>query len=120
MTIVDPLLMRNIDRYRNVNIDAKSAEAVLVDALENSAAFLYRCVSKIAEVRFLDSPSGDVYVVFKNRQLVWCQLDLLTQHSQRAFLDEFIASFTIAEKTLDASPVIDIEAVKQDTLGSWG
>lgn len=123
ITVVDPLLLRNIDCYRNVNIDATRAEDVLVKQADSSAEFLRRCVSKIAEVKFLDQHSGAVYAVFKNGQLNWSRPALLTDPLQREFVEAFLADFPQPSQNagaLNTPPQINVELLRQDTLGRWG
>jgi hypothetical protein len=123
MTVVDPLLLRNIDCYRNVNIDATRAEDVLVKQSDSSSEFLRRCVSKIADVQFLDQRSGAVYVVFRDGQLIWSRPALLTDPHQRAFVEAFVADFPMPSQNASAvntPPEINVELLRQDTLGRWG
>jgi hypothetical protein len=126
MTVVDPLLLRNIDRYRSVNIDAGKPEEVLVKHTNSEAEFLRRCVVRIAEVQFLDPRSGAIYAVFRNGQLVWSRLSSLTHAAQCSFVEEFLADFTQSapsarsKNALDTPPAIDIELLRHDTLGQWG
>ena len=119
MIVADPLLMRNIDRYRAVNIDAGNADEVLPDQSDAATEFLHRCVTRIADVQFLDQDSGVIYAAFISGQLVWCNLELLSNSQQREFVSRFLQGFTKSENTLASAPVIDIELVQQDTLGRW-
>jgi len=66
LNVLDVKSLLDIDRYRRVNIDATSPEALYRDPLqlapEHNAAFLRECVKRFPEVNFADAATGRIYV----------------------------------------------------------
>ncbi len=64
--IFDPIAFINIERYRKINVMARTAYAIYpaqqVLEVAKNIGFLQQCIRKIENVRFLDPESGQVYV----------------------------------------------------------
>ncbi|MCQ0971628.1 zeta toxin family protein [Paracoccus sp. TK19116] len=55
LVVLDAEGLRNLDRYRHVNVDATRPEDVLQSPPEKAGDFLRECLDKVAEVSFLDA-----------------------------------------------------------------
>ncbi len=121
MNIIDVELMLNIDRYRNVNIDAGNADEVLIKQPGEEAGFLTRCIECIAEVRLLEPGGAGVYAVFQKGVLVWCDQQILERQSENfiQLITGLMADGVSGEGGLDEPPVVDVRSARQDTIGSW-
>ncbi len=130
MVILDLNLMRNIDRYRCVNVDAISADQVLTDkAIKNDCAFAQRCIQSIAHIQFADKHSGDVYAEFSHGKLAWCDVeDVIRNHSEdelKALFGTLDAAskaageYSIGKDALAPRPTLDVAEEKRFTLGAW-
>jgi hypothetical protein len=75
MVIVDPKYLIDADRYRKINIDARSPAEVYPDevamAARNNTDFIRRCASEIDTVEFADRDSGRIYLRLEKAQPVW-------------------------------------------------
>ncbi|MCB1907359.1 MAG: zeta toxin family protein [Rhodocyclaceae bacterium] len=69
MTIVDPLVLVNIERYRRINIYARNPQEVDPPtarlAIADNMGFLLHCLRAIETVKFASS-DGDVYLYARN------------------------------------------------------
>jgi len=73
LTILDVTLMRAIDRYREVDVNATRPEDVLPadDGRDEGSAFVRRCVERIARVDFADRDTARIYARVERGRLVW-------------------------------------------------
>ncbi|MEM7259772.1 MAG: hypothetical protein AAF404_20550, partial [Pseudomonadota bacterium] len=119
MTVFDVALLLNIDRYKNVNIDAVCAEEVLSDNTGARAVFLGRCIKSIAEVRFFNVPGNCFYAVFRSGELVFYDQQMLLQAGFE-LENELLSEYITGKEVLAEPPEIDLQAEQHDTLGRWG
>ena len=120
MTILDVDLMLNIDRYRNVNIEAESADEVLIDKPGKEAAFLLRCIASISEVRFLEPDSRQFYAVFKSGELVFIDKARMPERTDGGIVAQLLASHQRSDSYSDVLPAMnDLSKARQITIGNW-
>jgi hypothetical protein len=81
LNVLDVKRLLDIDRFRRVNIDATSPEALYRDPLqlapEHNAAFLRECVKRFSEVNFADASTGRIYARIAGGVPVWADADAL-------------------------------------------
>ncbi len=118
MTILDPVALCNIDRYRNVNIEAKSPAEVLKKS-DEPYRFLSACTQILDQVTFADFNSAKVYGQIKSGHWVYHN-DATCPNT--ANLREVLAAidWDKASDTPDVTPpLIDVRAEHNHTLGLW-
>jgi hypothetical protein len=125
LNVLDVKCLLDIDRYRRVNIDATSPEALYRDqsqlAPELNAAFLRQCVERFREVNFADASSGRIYVRIAGGVPEWADADVL-----RAVDAETRAGLAAIAPILFERPpprpdqlAFVAAAEKTHTLGTW-
>ena len=123
MTILDYSLMRDVDRYRKVEVDARSADQVLItDDKENSnTEFLANCIKAISHVKFADAGTAKVYAEFENNKLSWVDKELLARQTCAELFNGLINRFgySMADCAHGTGRSIDFELEKKYTLGQW-
>lgn len=123
LTILDPECLRSMDRYRNINIDAKSPEDVLLPGGPPGSDFLEDCLSKVASVTFLDADTLQVQAQTRDGLCVFERAEFLDSLS----LGEHCARLArrsstppnVSHDPSDAEPV-DVATEQTFTLGQWG
>lgn len=120
MTILDIVVLRNIDRYRRVNINADCSEQVLIEDTEadNESTFINRCVRSIKNVRFAEQSTGTVYAIFEGGGLLWWEPQLLQSQPGTSELIKIVESGN-GKPDLQFAPQVGEEVVAQHTLGRW-
>jgi len=87
MNVLDVKCMLDVERYRRVNVDARSpAELYRESALlapERNTGFLRQCVERFRSMRFADQATGHVYLQLESGRPVWVDSEAL----QRALSD---------------------------------
>ncbi len=123
MIILDLARLNDIDRFRQVNVAARSPEDVLPPDPPDSFAFLGSCLRRIPEVTLADHATGRAYG--RLRDGAW---------TYRAAADGLpFAEDSFERRCLDAlgwgppldtegagPPVLDLVAERGVTLGAWG
>ena len=73
LVLLDPMGFMQIDRYRHIHLQARSAEAVypadLSEAPTQFTHFLKACLQRIPRVDLASGPTGEVYAQFEFGQL---------------------------------------------------
>ena len=77
MTILDPKAMDKIDRFRHVNIHAKTADDVLEETPDHDYGFLRQCISMMASITWADHATGLVWGEMKNSRWQTANSDAL-------------------------------------------
>jgi len=128
LTILDVGILIDIERFRKVNIDARSPAALHPDpaivAPASNTAFLATCIARFREVSFADQATGRIYLRVERGVPVWSDADAL----RRAIADPdahagLMAAVPAAIAGSLPSPggpqsVADGEHVH--TVGDWG
>lgn len=127
MTILDLTCLLDIDRYRNINIDAQTPAAIYASPSSRHVAknpgFLKQCLRRIPDVVFADQHTGQIYARIVNGRLTrWnervYQLAVRDGDTRAAF--ESVAG--PAQRESVASPDDDdrLDPRLSVTLGEWG
>lgn len=131
MNILDVGCLLDVERYRRVDIDAKSPETLYPDrrllAPAANTGFLRKCLDRFREVNFADQASGRVYLRVAHGTPAWADREALARaladadtrealaHVLPAALDEALPppeQPTYLADTASGEPIA--------TLGEWG
>lgn len=130
MNVLDVKGLLDVDRYRRINVDARTAQEVHPGASamapEHNTRFLAQCVSRLPAVNFADRDSGRIYLRTENGKMVWADPQILatalTDSETRAGIAA-VAPQALQFSTTPASPRVLQDIIGQDrihTLGRWG
>jgi len=126
MNILDLKGMLNIDRFCNINIEARSPEAVYVVPRtrdrRNSAQFLRQCVQRIPLVNLALQDTGEIYAQIRNAKLVAWNRDIFAEavhddNVRTAF--ELIATPPQSDSFGFTSGDLRLDPRESQTLGQW-
>ncbi|WP_350333150.1 hypothetical protein [Coralliovum pocilloporae] len=128
MTILDIGKMIDIDRFKKVNIEARSPDDVFNGAdleAKDNLGFLKRCIRQLPHITFADQQSGAVYGKVENGRLVWSDQTQVQQGEWPGVGDNVRACVfeVLNEPGEGGDPArfaLDIEREKQFTFGQWG
>ena len=83
MNILDLKCILDIDRYKNINIEARSPQAVYPPPSRLNARpggdFLKQCVRRIQVINFANRKTGQIYARIENSRFTWWDSDAFTQ-----------------------------------------
>ncbi|MGC6485929.1 MAG: hypothetical protein ACON4P_09705 [Candidatus Puniceispirillales bacterium] len=119
MTILDPVCLSRIDRYREVNIEARRPEDTLKHGYEPDYAFLRQCLQSIPDIDFANPETAAIYGRFRDGH--WQERDPSARPP--ALLDEEALLAAIGWDAADtaATPLtFDRQEASRYTLGRWG
>jgi hypothetical protein len=125
MTILDIARMLDVERFRKINIHARTAADVhSADELgpQRNVGFLKRCARLIPVVTFADHDSGVPYARLENGRWVWSDEErlacALADPDARAALE----ALAVDGEPAAAAPsvAVDLDAARLHTLGAWG
>ena len=131
MNVLDVGCLLDVERFRRVDIDAQSPEALYPDARLLAPAlnsgFLRQCIERFREVDFADQASGRVYLRVRNGAPLWADREAFA----RALLDDdtreaiahvlpsaIDATLASPERPTHLAHAKDDEPIA--TLGEWG
>jgi len=125
MTVLDIARMLDIDRFRKINIRARSAGEVYAGkdlSPEGNVEFLKRCARMIPNINFADQETGRVYARLERGRWAWRDEKLFARVT--ADPDARAGLAAVTDKT-DAArgsavPRVDLAEDKLHTLGAWG
>jgi len=125
MTILDIKSMINIERFRKINIRAKSAADVYTNSdlsAQSNLDFLKRCVRWIPAINFGDYETGQIYARLERGNWVWRDQPRFDKALEDA--DANAALLAIAPN-VHSPPATeprhpDVAAEKMHTIGAWG
>jgi uncharacterized protein YoaH (UPF0181 family) len=127
ITIFDVKRMLDVERYRRVDINARSPEALFREsadlAPEKNLRFLRNCVSRFREVSFADQAGGRVYLKLVGGTPVFVDTDELRRAAADADTRAALtaaAPGVLERAALATAPMPDLDAERIHTLGSWG
>jgi hypothetical protein len=127
MTILDLTCLLNIDRYRNVNIEAQTPAAIYASPLSRYAKknpeFLKQCLRRIPGVVFAEQQTGQIYARIVNGKLThWnrriYERAVRDDDTRAAF--ESIAGPGQPESSSSLGHDDRVELNQSLTLGQWG
>jgi hypothetical protein len=130
MNVLDVKGLLDVDRYRHINVDARTAQEVhpggAAMAPEHNTRFLAQCVSRLPAVNFADRNSGRIYLRTENGKMVWADPEILaialTDTETRAGIAA-VAPQALQCSSTAATPRVLQDLIGQDrihTLGQWG
>jgi hypothetical protein len=127
MTILDLTCLLNIDRYRNINIEAQTPAAIYVNPSSRCVAknpgFLKQCLRRIPTITFAEQQTGQVYARIVNGRLThWnarvYRLAVRDDDTRAAF--ESCAGATQGESSISPNDNDRLDPQQSLTLGQWG
>jgi hypothetical protein len=123
LTILDPECLRSIDRYRNINIDAKSADEVLLPGAPPGGDILEDCLTKVGHVTFADQSTLQVQAQTRDGQCVFERerflADLSLGQVCQRLADRAGGQSKVSHDPAAAEPV-DADTECKYTVGRWG
>lgn len=113
ITILDAAYMRNINRYQNVNIEARRPEDVLVDTDKSGGDFVADCIEIIPNVTIADGKTLEVLGQTVGRHWVY--------HKEGAIEDSVLSAGkdTDAAKADAPAEPVDFAEERKFTVGAW-
>lgn len=125
MTVLDIRSLINVDRYRKVDVEARTPDTVFDSGqmtLADNVSFFKRCVKLIPEIHLADQDNGYVYAHLKAGEIDWCDQDYLDGLPEGSPVQETmgILGFRIGKASESAAEIpLDLEREKHYTLGRW-
>lgn len=127
MTLLDIKRFLDVDRFKRIDIDAMSPEAVYPDAdamaPENNTGFLKRCAQEIASITLADQNDGRVIAKIECGRLVWVDRvafdQAMTDADYRVGLAVLAPEATRGQAVDGAEPVF-LNKKEAPTLGHYG
>ena len=127
MTIFDVDLMRAVECYKKVNVNAATAAQVLTEESPGGwepcgyGEFLRRCLGTIRQVSFAESDSGNIYAQLRDGKMIWWNKAAVEKRPEAAFLKSLFAQHaeSLNDLPVRSEAIIDAVAEKQYTLGQW-
>jgi hypothetical protein len=131
MNVLDVGALTDIDRYRRINVDAKSPDEVYAGAdVPRGAAdapFLVECARMLPRIQFADAATGRIYLKLAAGRPAWIDAPelarALADERTRAGLLAVIPDLPARAERAAAEPGVApdyIPAERYHTLGSWG
>jgi len=128
MTVLDIELMLNIDRYRRVDIAARSPEQVLKSeeySVKSHTDFLLRCSQKVENLDFADQDTLKLYARVKDGRLIWWDQKYIEEINIHAGIRKVFEKLGYSNRPCeyaieDSSLQIDKARESQSTVGRWG
>jgi hypothetical protein len=131
LNVLDVARLLDVERFRRVDVEARSAQALYPDALalapEANTGFLRQCVARCAATSFASQASGRIYLRLEAGRLAWVDRDALaaaiadddTHAALRAVIPAAFASDAPAPPGAQhLSALSGPERIH--TLGEWG
>lgn len=104
MHIYDPVSFLNIERYRKINVHAKTPAAVYPSgdklAVSNNCGFLRQCIREIPRINFIDPATLQPYLIAEQGQLKLINrslFDYQRRHQEQKEIFELLAPHLIDE-----------------------
>lgn len=128
LVVLDPSILIDIERFRKVDIDARSPAGLYADASllapENNTAFLETCVARFREVSFADQSTGRPYLRVVRGAPDWIDPDALAlalaDPDTRAGLAAAVPAALERLATGDGTPRTIATDERVHTVGDWG
>ena len=128
LTILDVGILLDIERFRKLNIDARSPAELYADraivAPGNNTAFLATCVARFREVNFADQATGRIYLRVERGVPVWADADALQRAiadpDTRAGLAAAVPAAITGRLPAPGGPQFVADREHLHTVGDWG
>ena len=120
MTVLDPVALSNIDRFKEVNVAATRPEDVLNSDWIPSHQFLRQCIEALPKLEFADQDSAKIYGRIEKAE--WVYKNAVAKPNNANADGCLVAVGWDAPPTPNSLPieVIDSGLVKMVTIGAWG
>jgi hypothetical protein len=127
MTILDLTRLLDIDRYRNINIEAQTPAAIYASPSSRCVAknpeFLKQCLWRIPTIIFAEQQAGQVYAQIVNGKLTYLnrhvyQLAVRDDDTRSAF--ESVVGAAREESSISFDDNDRLDPRQSLTLGQWG
>lgn len=123
MTILDIKCLLDIERFKVINIDARTPAEVYRRSVgtpqTDTTSFLRQCVQRIPLIDFANQQTGRIFAHIENGKPLWCDQDLfeasVPDHNVRAAFDAVVSS-----SLRPCGAATQIDARQTFTLGQWG
>ncbi|HEY9039677.1 MAG TPA: hypothetical protein VIN05_12140 [Roseovarius sp.] len=122
ITILDPECLRSMGRYRNINVEARSPEDVLLEDGLSGTDILEDCITKVSNVTFIDPENLDILLQAREGKCVFGKEEFLKDVSLHEFCRRLSERDSRAPKrSQDPSVAEPLEAdvERKFTVGSW-
>ncbi|MEQ1695925.1 MAG: hypothetical protein ABL901_08800 [Hyphomicrobiaceae bacterium] len=121
MNILDLQCIFDIDRYRTINIAARTPGAVYPAKIEPPGEFLRQCVRRLPVINFADRKTGEIYARIANGTFTWWDRSIFTNAvpsaaSRSAF--ERVTQPPVANDTSGTRPA-RLAPHSGPTVGEW-
>jgi hypothetical protein len=128
LTVLDVSILIDIERFRKVNIDARSPAELYADsdivAPANNTVILATCVARFREVSFADQATGRVYLRVERGVPVWSDAEALQRAiadpDTRAGLAAAVPAALSGGVPPPTGPQLVAESEHVHTVGDWG
>lgn len=125
MTILDLKFIFDIDRYRKIDVTARSADEVYAAAgsMEPSQnlSFLRDCVRRMTTIRFADHGTGRVYARLERGRLTHLAADVVLCAAENPDLHAALSVMGVTDQTpAFEGPEERLRPQDSHTLGRWG
>ena len=118
MTVLDPVALSNIDRFKEVNICATKANEVLSPNWIPTWKFLQQCVHQLPHLAFADFESASIYGRVDHGR--WSLQNSAAVPSGSAIMPLLAAlGWEVDAATSLPVTVLDVAEVKRLTIGAW-
>jgi hypothetical protein len=120
MTVLDPIALSNIDRFKEVNVAATRPEDVLRLDWKPTYEFLRQCIKLLPKLQFANQHNGNVYG--KITKAKWKYRNSAVIPSNQAIVDCLytLGWDTLTDNCCANGEKINIDDEKRVTLGQWG
>ncbi|MBK0329665.1 hypothetical protein I5535_20665 [Rhodobacteraceae bacterium F11138] len=123
ITILDPDCMRSMARYRNVDIEAKTPQTVLLPGDPPGPDILEECLAKVSSVTIADRDTLTVQIQSRAGGCIYAQEDALDRLSLRAACQRLAerggkGAGIFADRDTVEPP--DFETERRFSVGQWG
>ena len=127
MTLMDIKSFLNVDRYKCINIDARTPDQVYPDTdatmPSDNTAFLKRCAQHLSRITIAHQGSGRIIARLKNGHVCWIDPEAFEQAvsdpDSRAGLDVLVPEQMRTHAERAERPVF-VDTAKALTLGTFG
>lgn len=123
ITILDPDCMRSMGRYRNINIDARSPDEVLLPGDPPGDDILTECMMQVANVTFADQNSLEIGAQTRDRICVFAREGFLDGLSLggvcKRLAERSGRRAEVSHEPTEATPM-EVDLDRRYTVGEWG
>ena len=126
MNILDVKCLLDVERYKNINIEAKDPDGVYPDAKtmapEANTGFLKECARRIPAINFVDRETGLVYARMESGKMRWADPAALAKAMEDAETRAVLlalAARSIRGGDIPAGVPTRLDPDSVHTLGQW-